>query len=317
MRFTKLFIIPVFILFANTIIAQSQGSLQDSLAKKLQLVDSLKYRDADLAISIAKEVQELAIENELQRVHASANKLLANIYAEKGDYSAALKVINTAISIYQELNDDKQLCIGYIYSGIIHRYLKLYQESIDAYHKAETLAEELNENNSLSSIYGNLGNVYYDISDYEKAFEYHQKSLEIDEELGNREGMGNSYHNIGLLFKEQGRYEMALEYFKKSLEVDLTINNQRNIAISYLDFIDLYMALGDTIEAKEYAYKSLKITQEIPSKRLEKQVLGKLSILEAISGNTSAAFDAQQSFIAATDSFKCRQLARTNSRIRS
>ena len=308
MRFKKLFNITFSLFFSFTLMAQNGESIKTLLASKLHLADSLKYSNADYAVELADEVIKIAKENDLKPEHASANKLLANIYAEKGNYLAALQSINSSITIYQELNDTEQLCISYIYSGIIHRYLKLYEESIEAYLKAERLADQLDKKNLSSSIYGNLGNVFYDISENEKALEYHKKSLEINKELNNEEGMANSYHNIGLVLKDLGRLEEAMDYHQKSIEIDTKVNNLRNIAISYLDFIDLHIAMWKMATAKEYAIKSLQVTREISSKRLEKQVLGKLSILEAAQGNTEKAFELHNEFTAITDSLNTANL---------
>lgn len=291
----------------DALLAQTT-TLPDSLEAQLSNAQEILSSQPEQALVLASAALKHARQEANIFGQAKAHKVLARIYAEKGDYLEALASANQALTFFQQQKEPKEICSMYITLGVINRYLKLYKESIQSYLLAEHIAKEHAYLSQQAAIYGNMGNVYFDTHNFEEALKYHLKSLEIDTRQKNEAGMGNTYHNIGMIYRSRKEYSKALSYYEKSLAIDLKNNNQRNMSLSYLEFSSMYAERGEFAKALTYAEKALKLAQTVDSRRLKKNALGNLPLLYAALGQTEKALAVQKAYTQLDDSLQSADL---------
>jgi signal transduction histidine kinase/DNA-binding response OmpR family regulator len=298
---------------AGSLLAQpgagGPNAVRDRVDAQLIRADSLTASRPDQALAVAQSALALAKQHGLAHQQGNAYRLLARLYAERGEYVLALDAAKTGLSVFDKLGERRDVCRMYVAMGIINRYLKLYDASIEANHQARKIAEELRDTVRLGAIYGNLGNVYFDKNDNDRALQFHQKALAIQTARGDEQAIGNTLHNLGLIHRVRKEYGKALEFHNQSLAIDLKHDNQRNLSISHFDLSLLFQDMGDFRKALQHAQQALAVAERIGSKRLEQQALSNLSLFYGILGKPNEALRANQRYHHLTDSLQSAELS--------
>ncbi|RIV19951.1 response regulator [Fibrisoma montanum] len=294
---------------ATWLLAQANGA-QQTVDQQLERAEQLTSSQPQQALAAAQAALLLARKNQLTLSEGKAYQRLARIYAERDDFVSALNAAKAGLSIFYKLGEQRDVCRMYIGVGIINRYMKQYDASIEANRQAQKIAEARQDTMLLGSIYGNLGNVYFDKLDYDRSLQYHLKSLPIHRALGNEQGMGNTFHNLARLYRMRREFDKALEFYNKSLTIDLKNNNQLNIGGSYLDLAILFRDRGDFQQALLYSQRALAIARKIGSKSIQQQVLANLPLIYGVLGKPAEAVMAQKQYQHLTDSLQSAQLSK-------
>jgi len=294
---------------ATWLLAQANGA-QQTVDQQLRRAEQLTSSQPQQALAAAQAALLLARKNQLTLSEGKAYQRLARIYAERDDFVSALNAAKAGLSIFYKLGEQRDVCRMYIGVGIINRYMKQYDASIEANRQAQKIAEARQDTMLLGSIYGNLGNVYFDKLDYDRSLQYHLKSLPIHRALGNEQGMGNTFHNLARLYRIRREFDKALEFYNKSLAIDLKNNNQLNIGGSYLDLAILFRDRGDFQQALLYSQRALTIARKIGSKSIQQQVLANLPLIYGVLGKPAEAVMAQKQYQHLTDSLQSAELSK-------
>ena len=292
-------------------------SLEDRIAAKLDSAREFTHSNRDLAVDLANSAIALARKNQLPQEEGKAYQILTRIYAESGSYELAISATRSGMQIFQELNDFEEVTRMNVHMGIIHRYLNLYDQSIDFYKKAEVLAEKHGLKALRASIYGNLGNVYFNLDRIEEALYYQQKSLEIDQELGNEQGLGNTYHNLAMIYRVQKEYDKSFEFYNASLKIDEKDNNLRGMALTYQSLVTLFMAQSNYEQALIYANKSLAIADTLDNDVLREDALAPFSIIYAGLGDPEKSQQYRDQYAKLKDSLKAAELSQQIAEVRT
>lgn len=153
---------------------------------------------------------------------------LAQILRKTKDYSESESLTVKAIEKFELVGNEKYLPLCYSNLGILAKFLKRYDKSIEYHIKA---------------------------IDYTKG-----KDTEILQTL-------TSYNNIGTAYKSQQKYDKAKEYYHKALlYTDFLKQNPRRRArlidnLAYVNFLS-----KDTVDIPDLFYKALKIRDSINDK---------------------------------------------------
>lgn len=295
------FLLSLWLPFVLT--AQTNAEI-DSLNNILTKAKSVLRTEPVEATLLMEKVLSMSKQLGQKSPQAYALKSLARLYAQNGEYSTAVEFALDALRLYEELEDQKEICITNITLGVVYRFQGKYEESLRFYRRAEEVALNQDYDTLKAAIWGNMGNVYHDIKSYDEALKYHKKSLEIDQAFNNEQGMGNSYHNIGMLYRAKGQYEQAIDYYQRSLAIDLKKGNQVYIGISYLEFTITYLESGNLSKALEFAERALEIAENTNSKGLKIKILAYFPIIHSGLGDTDKALAYNRAFKALSDSLQ-------------
>ncbi|MDX1372321.1 MAG: tetratricopeptide repeat protein, partial [Nitrososphaeraceae archaeon] len=206
-------------LFFNLNLGSALNTQGDSLINALKniKVDSLK----------------VDILNQLSYNHFSTNPDTAIYFGEKAKSLA--KKINYSNGLAYA---NKNIGLGHYVSGDYFSVLSYWEESLEAFQKAN---DKIGESNLLL----NIGAVYFAFGDDAIALEYYLKSLKAAEDIDNNFRIYSALVNIGTLYQNKAAtYDQALEYYRKSLEYLPFIEDQRSID-------NLYTNLGLLFFKKE------------------------------------------------------------------
>lgn len=132
-------------------------------------------------------------------------------------------------------------------------------EALTYYHKALSIQEEIQDNKGASYSLNNIGYVYNNLSDIPKALEYYHKGLKIQEAIKDTNGIAISYINIGFIYRDQGDLNKALEYYSKALKLKETIKDQEGVAVALINIASTKQLQGNKKEALETYDKCFKI----------------------------------------------------------
>lgn len=118
--------------------------------------------------------------NEDRINYASALISQGAVYIDIKNYDAAFEVLNRALLLKQNLQDDSELDLIYEYLGALYRRKGDYARALENYQKVRKIRSAENEEVSeeMNFVYHNLGEVYQESGDYEQAATFFQKALQ-------------------------------------------------------------------------------------------------------------------------------------------
>jgi two-component sensor histidine kinase len=192
-------------------IALCYTGLCDLLYSQYKFEEGNEYCDLAIAIQTQLNVPEdLAI---------TYRRKSANLLFIEGETEHALRVINQAIDIYDEMGETGLLYMACInWRGNILKYLDRFEESLDDYHSNLEKSEEMGLTRySLVSL-ANIGHVYTMQEQYEKAIPYTLRAIEIMERTGNTKNLWENYMHVANSYERLGQFEEALKYHKLHAE---------------------------------------------------------------------------------------------------
>ncbi|RDB02595.1 ATP-binding protein [Runella aurantiaca] len=294
----------------DTFLWAQSGNTQETVNQHLERAEKLTSSQPEKALVAAKTALTLAQKNKLTLSEGKAFQRLARIYAERDDYVSALNAAKNGLSIFHKLGEQRDVCRMYMAVGVINRYLKLYDASIEANLQALKIAEAEQDTALLGAIYGNLGNVYFDQKDYDRSLQSGLKALNIQMAQRDSQAVGNTFHNLARIYRIRREFGKAKEFYNKSLAIDLKKGNQLNIGGSYLDLALLYRDMGDFQQALQYTQRTLAIANRIKSKSLQQQALANLPLIYGVLGNPEKAVIALKQYEELKDSLQSAELSR-------
>ncbi|WP_128545260.1 ATP-binding protein [Larkinella soli] len=294
---------------AASVLAQT-GVAQETVNRQLERAEQLTSSQPEQALKAAQTALTLARKHHLTLSEGKAYQRLARLYADRGDNAGALAVAKAGLSIFHRLGEQRYLCRAYMAVGVINRYMKLYDASIEANQQALKIAEARQDTALLGAIYGNLGNVYFDKKDYDRSLQAGLKALNIQTARRDEQAIGNTFHNLARIYRIRKEFGKARKFYNQSLAIDLKNDNQLNIGGSYADLALLYRDMGDFPQALQYSQRALVIAERIRSKSLQQLVLSNLPLIYGVLGKPREAVIAQRQYQLLTDSLQSAELSR-------
>ncbi len=225
---------------------------------------------------------------------------------DQGDYANAQAMLEEALDIYRELEDQQGIALSLNYLGNVARLQGNRQPANLLYEESLALSRELSDQHGISVALSNLGNIAKSQGDYESARALYEESLAIRRELRDQQGIVISLTNLGsmayvqgdyraaatlfdeslaiareigdrgsealilnnqgLVAKAQGEYEAANALFQQSLGIRTELEDKDGIAASLNDLGMVAYCLGDYVSAKALCEESLAIRRELGDK---------------------------------------------------
>jgi len=211
------------------------------------------------------------------KIYEENNSLIAGncnnlglYYISQGYYEKALKFLLSALKIYNNILDKKDLKLVRLYNNISECY-RLMNNNREASFFSLISLNILIQNFEIThpdfaNLYNTSGLINISLGDYTKAEEYFYKSLNINKyNWGNNHiTTAQSYFNLGILFRIT-KNEKALENYYKSLVIRERIFGKIHLSVAenYYELSSVYF------EKKDYkkAYFFLKNVVEIYKKK--------------------------------------------------
>jgi predicted ATPase/class 3 adenylate cyclase len=220
----------------------------------------------------------------------------------KGDYDAARENLETARTLFKDLDDGQGLskilgnlgslyfrkgqyeeAKAYLMEGIeLSRSLDLvvdaqivsslglafmnqgkYSEGLKWMKRQLEDCRNRNDKPGMATLFVNMGIVSMEKGDNNYALSCFVEGKNLSEELGNKLLISIATGCMGTIFKDRGEYEAAHENFDKDLTLSLELGDKQGIAIAHGLVGELQAVEGKFEEAKKHLKKSLKICKQL------------------------------------------------------
>lgn len=180
---------------------------------------------------------------ELGMVH----ELLGVIAASIGQYTDALRHMNTALAIFEQRDNVTRMAqtcgnIGAVYAAkaenvVARRYFQ----------RALELAERIGDVPSKAFVAGNLGDVAARCGDLLEAEEWFTQSLILAERISDREHVSWGLVALAAALQDQGNMRGALESIRRALAIGRAIKNTRRVGFALVALADWRLTQAVTL----------------------------------------------------------------------
>lgn len=186
----------------------------------------------------------------------------ALIYKSRGQYSRALKNLQTSRQIAREIKDEKSERQVLYSLGAIYFEMSVYGNAFEHYKRSLGLAEKLNDTEGIVRAYYGMAQVSVVWGRYREAEEQYQKVLSSCSKLEGetKDCEGAALNGIGLLHEGYGRYDEALKYFRKALQA--AVETGREQATSRFNIARVQHFREEYDEALAGYFESLQIFEK-------------------------------------------------------
>lgn len=221
---------------------------------------SVKDNSPDVSLDMLKRALEQAKTAKYTTGEALILFNLGRVYVALGEYAESNINLNSALTIFKNINDVEAQINTLSLLGMNHSYLGNFEQALENFQQSLELAEEFNNDNITAKILNNIGGYYYSIDDLESAKSSYLRSLSLKEKTNDIKGLGACYTNLAIICTGLKNIEEATDYINKSIEI------KKNFTENFKDMASLAFAkntLG-TIKREEKKYtEALRIYEEV------------------------------------------------------
>jgi two-component sensor histidine kinase len=250
---------------------------------------------AQLELQLAEKTNQI-------KYKAKALNLIGVLHKNKGLYPSALDYFLKALTIFQEIKNNKGIGNCYANMGNIYAEQKEFAKALLFYKKSLKARQDAGDKNRIASSYGDLGNLYSAQADFESALKYHNIALKIRQQMGDKQGEGYCYNNIGVVYKNKTDYTQALENYFKSLAALREVNDKKGVTYCYNNIGNTYIELKNYKLALLYCDSSLQTVKALGDVNAERIAYQNLAQVYVKTGKYKEAYDYEVKFKELTDS---------------
>jgi tetratricopeptide (TPR) repeat protein len=234
---------------------------QDSTRLNTLLNLAKSTNDYKKGTVLAEEAIKLATNLKMQDKLAEAYFLRARNILELGNDSIAFSSLNTALVIYQKLNNE--FGEGRIYTGLgrVFQFRSEYYKAIEHNQKALMFYEKAGNIEMLGKANMDLGVCYYLLSDYVRANQYYLQSKNYYEKIGEMGAVAMALSNLGMVENGLKKYNSAIMYHKKASLIRNNLKDSFGIAKSLQSIGIIYDNILKSDSALWYYNEALAINK--------------------------------------------------------
>jgi len=144
--------------------------------------------------------------------------ILASVYDNYGDYTAAIKYSRLAIDFAEKEGLNEEEGDAYTTLGQIYSRIGDYTLAIEMLKKGLEFRVKSNAKFAISSSLNLIARTHTLNNDFESAIDYYTQSLDLRQSIGDSNGLPWTYLGFASLFLQMEQFDNALNYYKKALE---------------------------------------------------------------------------------------------------
>ena len=186
---------------------------------------------------------------------------LASVSWRHGDLDQALGYQLTSFQYVPVGSPPIHVSRSFLWMGIIHADLKLYQDAVDYYQKGIDQALLVQDSLILGQLWNMLGRAYRKQQLYDSARWAHQISYQYVVQVQDSLGISDYLNNMGSIFRRESQYDSAIFYFRAALQIQQALHDVEGLADGYNDLGTTYSQLGDFAMAFRYLDTALAVAR--------------------------------------------------------
>lgn len=208
--------------------------------------------------TLQQDSAKVILQNKIVKANNDSLKIVTAYYEygqyldTNGEKDAAIKNLNIALQIAQQLKNDEQIATIGNYLASTYWEIGVYQPSVDVYITSYESAVRTKDSSQIAKISMNLASNYNYLGQYDLAIKYALNALKIKETAKDWERICYHYVSMATIFKETNNYDKWEFYINKAYQ----LKDQENCA-SLGDIAKIYNNLGSISERKGKHQKAL------------------------------------------------------------
>ena len=242
------------------------------------------YAKPDSVITLTKYHYQLGKEKGVVKEMASALNERSYAYYIKGDLNASIEALKQSISLFEKINDTKNLVVIQSNLGSIYKEQKDYLKAFNSFNTSLKIIRELKLKTSEARILAEIGDIYSILDELDLAMEYFDESLTIcvARKISKQNQIGSIFLKKAEIYYKKKQYNLAKEYSKKAINEFKETSNKFDLSECYILLAKVNKKLSQKIQALEYTNKALAINYEIDnnSKIIKAQILKSYLLLD-------------------------------------
>jgi class 3 adenylate cyclase len=159
--------------------------------------------------------------------------ILGLIDLKKNNLKSSKTNLETAISLFEQLNDGFALAEYYYHMAEYYYTAKSYDQALNFVDKSIQKGEEIHALEWMKESYYLKSQINRDLKNYEKSLDFRIKANEIAE-LINNENAQKRFLQLNALYEFEKKQEEIKKLLKEKKDKELELDHQKNINIIYL-----------------------------------------------------------------------------------
>ena len=279
-----------------TMSSQTQKDSLESIWVNTTITDSLRfkaiedyyykntYAKPDTVITLTKYHYQLGKEKGVVKEMASALNERSYAHYIKGDLNRSIEVLKQSISLFEKINEPKNLIAIQSNIGSIYKEQKDYLKAFNSFNTSLKIIRDFKLKTSEARILTEIGDIYNTLNELDLAMEYFDKSLTIcvSNKISKQNQIGSIFLKKAEIYYKKQQYNQALEYSNKAIIEFNDTNNKNALSNCYMLLAKANKKLFEKDLALTFTNKALAINNELDnnSKIIEAQILKSYLLLD-------------------------------------
>lgn len=174
-----------------------------------------------------------------------------------GNHALSLKTARAAFALWQTLNDKKGLAHTYAQIGRCYMAQNSLAEATQNYQTALSIWQELNNPSEQAGVLIMLGYIEYRKAEWQSEISYMTQAQGLIDENSEPQKMGRIAAGLAEAFNESGLPEIGLGHFKRALEYNRQSKNPHLVRFATLGIGKTYRSLQKYPEALDTFHQAL------------------------------------------------------------
>jgi tetratricopeptide (TPR) repeat protein len=259
----------------------------DSL--RFEAIESYYYKNTyakpDSVISLTKYHYQLAKEKGVVKEMASALNERSYAYYIKGELNSSTEILQQSISLFEKINEPKNLAVIQSNLGSIYFEQKQYLKAFNSFNASLKIIRDQKLKTSEARILIKIGELYLRLDELDLAMDYFDESLTIcvANKISKNNQIGTLFLKKAEIYFKKEQYSQAVQYLQKAIKEFKNTNNSYSLSECYLLLAKANNKLLKNERALDYLETSLAINYEIDnhSKITEALILKSFLLLES------------------------------------
>ena len=181
---------------------------------------------------------------------------------QDGKPQAGLDLLNRALSLSIELDNDEQKAQVYQALGVAYDGSNKYDEALRSVQQSLDINKRLGNKVASAAITRKLATCRC-IRESPSWRWRLTTSSEASEEIGAKEDVANTLISMGSLYEDRGEYDKALDMYKESLQTQRDVGDASLQAVCLNNIGNVYLAKGQSEDALTYYQQALQLREKL------------------------------------------------------
>lgn len=286
--------------------------VSETVDELLERARTTRGNDPRLAMTMATQARDLAVEHGLSRQHVAALIGIGVSHYFLGEYPEAFQSYQDALRLAESTGDLKQTADVLNNIGILYFVWGEHDAALDHYLRSLAIRLDMNDVQNIGTSYNNVANIHHTAGEYDQALDYYQRSLEVYEANADTAMIAGSLNNIGLLFFDKGRHNRALSTFARALFLERKIDDKPGMAMTLNNTGQVYEAMGSLDEAMERYETSLALRRDLGDRQGISVCLHNIGAIHVAQGSYELGIDYLRQALALAEDLEIQELIRND-----